>query len=318
MDDIVRQLLRNGYEGSFKLGSGYPRQRRNCWQKKGIEANFCVNDVMALGAMNAIQEEGLKIPEDIAVVGFDDIELAALSKPLILWRSLNMSLWIAAELLFQQIEGHNLPGNIIPSKTSGKAVNFESYTDKHKQEWNRRQNKIISRWIEVYDKSFGRLARKAIGGTLGAPIGKKEILGYLLQISAREVYNDDLDLQLVWLHVMQSKVWFNVNDLAQAWLNRIKYPFDEYGVAINKKKASDHLPLAITIFPRWDGRCIRWKWAPVIQGSLWRRWNMHRDAVVDHALDGVGSFLAVVKHGFCGSSRCADWIWPCCYSENSG
>ncbi|WP_159611095.1 LacI family DNA-binding transcriptional regulator [Glutamicibacter sp. JC586] len=34
---------------------------------------FCVSDVMALGALRAIRERGLRVPEDIAVVGFDDI-----------------------------------------------------------------------------------------------------------------------------------------------------------------------------------------------------------------------------------------------------
>ena len=39
------------------------------------------NDLLAIGAMQAIKEHGLRVPEDIAVVGFDDIEAASLVEP---------------------------------------------------------------------------------------------------------------------------------------------------------------------------------------------------------------------------------------------
>lgn len=44
-------------------------------------AIFCANDLVAIGAMKAIHEGGLKIPEDIAVIGIDDIDLAAYVRP---------------------------------------------------------------------------------------------------------------------------------------------------------------------------------------------------------------------------------------------
>lgn len=44
-------------------------------------AVYAMNDVMAFGAISAIQESGLRVPEDIAVVGFDDIRLARYSTP---------------------------------------------------------------------------------------------------------------------------------------------------------------------------------------------------------------------------------------------
>lgn len=40
-------------------------------------AVFCANDLLALGVLQALYEAGLKVPEDIAVVGYDDIEFAA-------------------------------------------------------------------------------------------------------------------------------------------------------------------------------------------------------------------------------------------------
>ena len=44
-------------------------------------AVFAANDMMAMGAMVAIREAGLRVPEDIAVAGFDDITVARLLNP---------------------------------------------------------------------------------------------------------------------------------------------------------------------------------------------------------------------------------------------
>ena len=45
------------------------------------DAVFCASDPMAIGAMAAIEAAGLRIPEDVAVVGFDDLEYARMLKP---------------------------------------------------------------------------------------------------------------------------------------------------------------------------------------------------------------------------------------------
>jgi DNA-binding LacI/PurR family transcriptional regulator len=45
------------------------------------DAVFCFNDLLALGAMRTILRRGLRIPDDIAVVGFDDIEDGRFSTP---------------------------------------------------------------------------------------------------------------------------------------------------------------------------------------------------------------------------------------------
>jgi LacI family transcriptional regulator len=47
---------------------------RNAEQPTAV---FFASDVQAIGAMKAVREAGLRIPEDIAIIGFDDIELAA-------------------------------------------------------------------------------------------------------------------------------------------------------------------------------------------------------------------------------------------------
>jgi DNA-binding LacI/PurR family transcriptional regulator len=45
------------------------------------DAVFCFNDLMALGALRAIHEAGLRVPQDIALVGFDDVEEAEYAIP---------------------------------------------------------------------------------------------------------------------------------------------------------------------------------------------------------------------------------------------
>ncbi len=49
--------------------------------KNPPDAVFCFNDLLALGAMRALHEAGLRIPDDIAVIGFDDIEEARFMIP---------------------------------------------------------------------------------------------------------------------------------------------------------------------------------------------------------------------------------------------
>ena len=57
--------------------TGYKSMKKLLSDKTGITAVFTANDALAFGAMNAIHENGLKIPEDIAVIGFDNMITSA-------------------------------------------------------------------------------------------------------------------------------------------------------------------------------------------------------------------------------------------------
>jgi LacI family transcriptional regulator len=60
---------------------GYEAMRRLVALPDRPTAVFCANDLMAIGAMDAAREIGLSIPEDVALVGYDDIEAATLVSP---------------------------------------------------------------------------------------------------------------------------------------------------------------------------------------------------------------------------------------------
>ena len=44
-------------------------------------AIFCSDDLMAFGAMQAIREKGMKVPDDHSIVGFDDMYFSSISSP---------------------------------------------------------------------------------------------------------------------------------------------------------------------------------------------------------------------------------------------
>ncbi|HEY4977128.1 MAG TPA: substrate-binding domain-containing protein [Gaiellaceae bacterium] len=68
-------------EGDFYEPSGYAGMERLLTLEQRPEAVFCSSDMMALGAIRAAHAAGLRVPEDIAVVGFDDASFASMMEP---------------------------------------------------------------------------------------------------------------------------------------------------------------------------------------------------------------------------------------------
>src|SRR6185437_12515082 len=86
-------------------------------------------------------------------------------------------------------------------------------------------------------KVLGCWLGKAVGGTLGLPFEGHDgplDLTFYEPVPDKVLPNDDLDLQVLWACVLDKMASPRVdrNVLAQAWLDHVNFPFDEYGVAI--------------------------------------------------------------------------------------
>ncbi len=68
-------------ENSWSPELGYKPVQQLLTKTKDFTALMCFNDISAIGAIRAIQDAGLRVPEDISVIGFDDIISAGYYKP---------------------------------------------------------------------------------------------------------------------------------------------------------------------------------------------------------------------------------------------
>ena len=74
--DPVRVAFAN-----FSAQSGYEAMQAILERERSMTALFAGNDTIAFGAMAALRDAGLKVPDDVAVVGYDDIPLAPYASP---------------------------------------------------------------------------------------------------------------------------------------------------------------------------------------------------------------------------------------------
>jgi len=68
-------------EGNHRVDGGHDAMQRILASGARPTAVLASNDLTAIGAMGAIAEAGLRVPEDISVVGYDDIQLSAFTMP---------------------------------------------------------------------------------------------------------------------------------------------------------------------------------------------------------------------------------------------
>jgi DNA-binding LacI/PurR family transcriptional regulator len=91
-------------EGDFNRSSGMLAAAELL--DRGVDAIFCANDASAAGALETIRARGLRVPEDVALAGFDDLEFAArLDPPLTTIRQgIQQQGAEAAQALFQLLQ----------------------------------------------------------------------------------------------------------------------------------------------------------------------------------------------------------------------
>jgi DNA-binding LacI/PurR family transcriptional regulator len=87
---------------------GYPFAKQLLARNKPFTALFAYNDISAIGAIRAFQEHGLRVPQDISVMGFDDIPGAMFQTPSLttVRQPLNRMGEVAAQTLLERIEGN--------------------------------------------------------------------------------------------------------------------------------------------------------------------------------------------------------------------
>jgi LacI family transcriptional regulator len=86
---------------------GYPFTKQLLARNKPFTALFAYNDMSAIGAIRALREEGLHVPQDVSVIGFDDIPGAAFYTPSLttVQQPLHRMGDVAAQVLLERIEG---------------------------------------------------------------------------------------------------------------------------------------------------------------------------------------------------------------------
>ena len=106
-------------EGNYTPASGYFAMNQMLIESPRPTAVFIASDVVAMGAILAVRRAELKIPDDMAMVGFDDIPLAEyFDPPLTTIRLPAFELGsVATERLIQLIQGKKLDGNEVLMET---------------------------------------------------------------------------------------------------------------------------------------------------------------------------------------------------------
>ncbi|MEZ4727979.1 MAG: LacI family DNA-binding transcriptional regulator [Caldilineaceae bacterium] len=102
-------------EGVYSPESGFAAMQQLLARPHPPTALFVASDVVAFGAMAALQAQGLAIPQDIAVVGFDDVPLAQYANPpLTTVRMPTVEMGRrAGELLYDQILGRAVASHVL-------------------------------------------------------------------------------------------------------------------------------------------------------------------------------------------------------------
>jgi LacI family transcriptional regulator len=114
------------YDGNFTESSGYEVATAIIRNNELPEAVFCANDQMAIGFIRAMNENHIKVPDDVAVVGFDDIQLATYVRPSLSTVGASRFLWgsLAAAQLIDCLENDaslqpgRIPTRLVPRESS--------------------------------------------------------------------------------------------------------------------------------------------------------------------------------------------------------
>ncbi len=114
------------YAGDFREKSGYQAARLLLLTKQLPDVLVCANDNMAIGAMKAFRDNGIKVPDDIMVCGFDNSEMASVYNLTTVAIPNYERGYLAAQYLIENVNG---AGNFDPFYVSAK-VKWRESTDR--------------------------------------------------------------------------------------------------------------------------------------------------------------------------------------------
>jgi DNA-binding LacI/PurR family transcriptional regulator len=111
LPELTLQLTIN----TFSPKVAYPVMRDFLKKKAEFTALVAYNDFSAIGAIRSLREAGLRVPEDVSVVGFDDVNSAAYQNPSLTtirqpWEKMAQ---IAAQTLLERLKGKRVPKEIL-------------------------------------------------------------------------------------------------------------------------------------------------------------------------------------------------------------
>ncbi|HNZ01256.1 MAG TPA: LacI family DNA-binding transcriptional regulator [Anaerolineaceae bacterium] len=118
------------FNGNFTEESGYAVAKLIIQANDLPDAVFCANDQMAIGFLRAMNEHHLRAPNDIAVIGFDDIQIARYTQPSLTTIGASRFLWgsLAANWLIDFLENgtpfptYRIPVELIIRESSAKTI----------------------------------------------------------------------------------------------------------------------------------------------------------------------------------------------------
>jgi len=98
--------------------SGHDAMRRILLRGERPDAVFAASDLIAIGAMHALVEQGLSVPADVAVVGFDDITAATLANPPLttVAQDARAAGEMLVDALLAQLKGETVKGAMLPAR----------------------------------------------------------------------------------------------------------------------------------------------------------------------------------------------------------
>jgi DNA-binding LacI/PurR family transcriptional regulator len=108
--------------------SGYDAALTLLARGEKFDAMFCASDLIAVGAMRALQERDIRIPEDVAVTGFDDVPTASFANPSL--TTVQQDTKLAGQLLVESllalihdepVESQVMPAKLVLRRSSGAA-----------------------------------------------------------------------------------------------------------------------------------------------------------------------------------------------------